>query len=302
MKYKDFYIHLLKESSDLELRRSELSREIDIVFNKLQDIRKNGRGDMYSRYADSEEYISLKRQYDKLHDELEYVMDELEPKATEPIRNPELINFDFITNILKKPQHKNEYTLNRVLKSKTSEFAVDFINLRNEVIKKVKELTSHIPYVDIEQLKYSLLFDGEHNHNIQQFFPVVIEVSASADDDMQISLTVDYNGKLEMFEGNDEASEETIKMVNKLLNPSGKQVRIYASHDSSIVLRIKDSGKLPKDLYVSPSKEYAEGYADLKGTRSLFTGVINVNDVSQESNVDWKTIDVTEIKNVRILN
>jgi hypothetical protein len=119
---------------------------------------------------------------------------------------------------------------------------------------------------------------------------------------MTISLLVHFDGKFEMFEGNDEASEATIKMVNKLLNPVGKAVRIYGSHDNSVVLRIKDSGKLPKNLYISPSKNYAEGYADLNGKRSLFTGIIDLNDVSQESHVDWKTIDFTEIKNVKILN
>ena len=112
---------------------------------------------------------------------------------------------------------------------------------------------------------------------------------------------VDHDGKvLEIFEGNDEATPETISMVNKLVNPSGKKVRIYGAHDARLVYKIDKTGYLPSNLFVSSYLPHAKSYLlDLKGERNLFSGVININDVSQESNLDWKTIGPTKIEKFR---
>ena len=87
--------------------------------------------------------------------------------------------------------------------------------------------------------------------------------------------------------------------MNKLVSPSGKKVRIYGAHTNDLISNIDINGYLPKGLYVSPNRNHAEGYLDLEGKRTLFTGLINVNDVNQESSVDWKTIVQTKIDHFR---
>jgi hypothetical protein len=90
-------------------------------------------------------------------------------------------------------------------------------------------------------------------------------------------------------------------LANKLVNPTGKPVRIYAAHDTKIVQDIDINEYLPANLYVSPYLPHAQSYLDLKGERSLFTGIININDVSRESDLDWRTIGKTRINKFKWL-
>lgn len=103
------------------------------------------------------------------------------------------------------------------------------------------------------------------------------------------------DGKFIIFEGNDEADGETIQLANKIVyGNKPRYVRVYGSHGSKVVDEIEKTGMLPTGLYVSPDKSYAEGYWG--EDRILFSGIIDANNVSQESEVDWKVLKPIPIK------
>lgn len=106
------------------------------------------------------------------------------------------------------------------------------------------------------------------------------------------------DNKFEIFEGNDHSDSKTIQIANKIVfGNKPKYVKVYGSHNNKIVEYIESTGLLPPNLYVSPKREYAEGYWG--EDRILFSGIINANDVSQESEVDWKTVQETPIQNFK---
>jgi hypothetical protein len=183
---------------------------------------------------------------------------------------------------------------------------IGYINLLNQVGRKIINLTQEIPYVDIKWVRECLLMQNDFKSTEDDFFPFPVYIAANPDqygDWMTIGVMIDQHGKItEISEGNDEATPETINMVNKMLNPQGKKVRIYASHKREVVQQIEISEYLPANLYVSPDREYASGYLDMEGVRSLFTGIIDINSVSQESHLDWRTLDKTKIEKFRWLS
>jgi hypothetical protein len=126
-------------------------------------------------------------------------------------------------------------------------------------------------------------------------------VSAKNKED-SIGILVHENGKMEIFEGNDEASTETIDMVNQIIyGDVEKWVKIYGQHGSELVEKIKSTHEIPVGIYVTPKYGYASSYWDMSGDRVMFTGMIDLKNVSQESEVDWKVIRECKIKNMRIL-
>lgn len=159
------------------------------------------------------------------------------------------------------------------------------------------------PYVDVEGLKSHLigwpsLFDrfmkGE-----AAMWPVPIYVSSSPSDKATIGLMVHKSGKLEMFEGNDEATTETIELVNDLMGLGSKMVTVYASHSETVVDKIRERGELLADLYVSPNKSHAAGYWG--EDRVLFSVEIPLSAVSQESHVDWRVLKSTPFKKFKFV-
>jgi len=177
---------------------------------------------------------------------------------------------------------------------------VEYFELLNSVAKLVISLTRNIPHVDDKYIKRYLLSQNEFHTSPEEFFPFPVYVSATPGDEDTIGIMIDKNGKvLEIHEGNDESSSETINMVNRMVNPSGKKVRIYGSHDTRLIHDIDEKGYLPKNLYVSPDKNHASGHLDLKGERSMFSGIIDINGVSQESDLDWRTMDKIKIEKFR---
>jgi hypothetical protein len=182
------------------------------------------------------------------------------------------------------------------------ELVEGYLAMLNKIAKDVIALTTNIPFVDVKSIKVYLLSQHDFHSKEDEFFPFPIYVSASPNDDMTIGIMIDQHGKvLDIHEGNDEATPETINMVNKMVNPKGRPVRIYACHNTKLVGDIEISGYLPKDLYVSQDRHHAAGHMDLHGERSMFTGIIDINSVSQESDLDWKTLDKTKIEKFRWL-
>jgi len=189
---------------------------------------------------------------------------------------------------------------------KKQEYARGYIELLNKVLAAVVQIVSNlkIPFVNFKLVKSYLLDLTEYRTNVEEFFPLPLYIAATRNTDgdwAEIGIMVDQNGKvLEIHEGNDEASPETIALANKLVNPSGKPVRVYGLHGTEVVRKIEDTGYLPANLYVSPDRGHSSRHWD-NTDRSMFTGIVNVNDLSQESDLDWKTVSQTKIDKFRWL-
>jgi uncharacterized protein YlzI (FlbEa/FlbD family) len=283
----------IHESSEL----TSLYKKSSELFDDIRRMRKTD-----PEYYNKDEYSRLKKEFDLVSDQIEDLQLEEEPEKELHVSNgQEYINYEYLDNIYRK-NPKNSI-VKRLIDYRGRAWATDFIELRNEVISKVKEHTSKIPYVNINSLKSSLLSaEDSEKTSLNEFFPIIIEVSSSPSDDMTISVVLESDGKFsKIFEGNDEATDETIRLVNNLINPVGKEVKIYGTHGREIVEKIRSTGTLPSGLYVSPDREYSSGYMDLEGDREKFSGHININDINQESDVDWKTINPTKIEKFRYL-
>ena len=185
-------------------------------------------------------------------------------------------------------------------------WATDYLNLLNKMLDYILEIVNklQIPHVNVKWLRDWLIEQSEFRMKPEEFFPFPLYISATPNTDgdwADIGITVDQNGKvLEIHEGNDEASSETIALANKLVNPSGKPVRVYGMHSTELCRKIEESGYLPANLYVSPDRGHSSRHWD-NTDRSMFTGIVNINDLSQESDLDWKTVSQTKIDKFRWL-
>jgi len=175
----------------------------------------------------------------------------------------------------------------------------DFLVMANKAIKiAVKPFRSL--YVNEKELKRRL-FESEFPSKVSGFFPLPVYVSSSRSDKMTIGILVHFNGKLEMFEGNDEASPETIQLVNDVLGVRGITKVVYGMHTDDVVYTIKRTNKIPKGLYVSPDRKYAEGHWRIGQQRVLFSCEIDLSVINQESEYDWKVLKNTKVKKIKIL-
>jgi len=183
-------------------------------------------------------------------------------------------------------------------------WAVDYLNLLNKVMAYILEIVRKLglPHVDVRWIRDHLLKQSEFKFKLEEFFPFPLYISSGPQDEATIGIMIDSNGKvLESHEGNDEATPETVQLVNKLVNPSGKKVRVYGLHGTALCYKIDETGYLPANLYVSPDRTHAGTHWQMGQDRSMFTGIINLNDVSQESEIDWKTMGNTKIEKFRWL-
>lgn len=172
-------------------------------------------------------------------------------------------------------------------------------NFANKLIKKVKENYNNV-FINEGNLAAHLLEAGEMNYNEEELFPIPLYVSATNDKADTIGILVDKDGKfIEIFEGNDEASAQTVKLVNNIMNPKGKLKWLYGSHGKEVVDTINKTMTLPANIYLSPSREYASSYWG-EG-REPFKVLVNINSLSQESEFDWKTIEETPIEKMELL-
>ena len=185
-------------------------------------------------------------------------------------------------------------------------WAEDYLNLLNKVFTYILELVKklNVPHVNEKMIRGFLLDQSEFKFKMEDFFPFPIYIAATpnADGDWaEIGVMIDHSGKvLEIHEGHDESSSETIALANKLVNPSGKKVRIYGMHGTKVVQQIEMSEYLPANLYVSPDRGHASRHWD-NTDRSMFTGIVDINNLSQESEIDWKTMGQTKIEKFRWL-
>ena len=135
-----------------------------------------------------------------------------------------------------------------------------------KVIKLTKNL--NVPHINIKFIKNNLLEQqGEFKFKVEEFFPFPVYVSAKPNVDgywAEIGILIDQNGKvLEIFEGNDEASVETIQLVNQLVNPAGKSVNIWI-HNTNLY-KNKKRRVFISNLYVSLIKNIWPNWTSLIG-------------------------------------
>lgn len=181
------------------------------------------------------------------------------------------------------------------------QYAKDYLTLLNQVLEQGIKIAKglNVPHVNLHMLKSYLLHQQEFKTNVEEFFPIPLYISAkpNADGDWaEIGIMIDQNGKvLEIHEGNDECAPETASLANRLINPSGKKERIWGLHGTDVVRKIEKTGYLPANLYVSPDRGHSSRHWD-NTDRSMFTGIVDSNNLSKESDLDWKTIGPTKIE------
>ncbi len=184
------------------------------------------------------------------------------------------------------------------------QYAIEYLELLNRVLAHVLQIVKalKIPHVNLNYIKASVLEQHEFRTKEEEFFPFPLYVAANQTPDgdwAEVGIMIDSNGKvLETHEGNDEATPETVAMVNRMVNPKGKMVRVYGLHGTEVVRKIEETGYLPANLYVSPDRGHASRHWD-QSDRSMFTGIVDQNNLSQESEIDWKTIGPTKIEKFR---
>ena len=235
-------------------------------------------------------------------------------RLTEMIDHPHAITIDDVDDLLVSGwANRDSVSLLKTLEAfyysnnpTNKGWVEDYLMILNKVMDLAIQIAKNlkVPHYDVKFIKKYLLSQSEFHMKPEEFFPLplYIAATANADGDMaEIGIMVDQNGKvLEIHEGNDEASPETIALANKLVNPSGKKVRVYGIHGTAVCRKIEDTGYLPPNLYVSPDRAHAASHWD-NTDRSLITGIVDVNDLSQESDLDWKTVGNTKIDKFRWL-
>ena len=151
----------------------------------------------------------------------------------------------------------------------------NLLKMLSQAGTKALQILGNVPYFDKYQLIYNMLDVSELPYKVSDFFPMSVYVSASPNDKQTIGIMVHANGKKEMFEGSDEASEETYDLVDEILG-NIKPVTVYGFHGEETVEKIRKSNVLPKGLYMSPSKKYALGYWSLEENRLPFEKNLNM--------------------------
>jgi hypothetical protein len=158
------------------------------------------------------------------------------------------------------------------------------IAIRNQVLEYVRKKLQGI-YYDEKNLKRRLLTYSLEVYDYASHFPAIVYVSSSPTDEMTIGLELHQDGHFEMFEGNEEATPETLDLVNNLLGVGNKKIRVWSNQSHEIAEKIR-SGTIPKGIFVSPKREVAEAYWE-EG-RELVSFEIPLKSLSQVSDIDWQ--------------
>jgi len=158
------------------------------------------------------------------------------------------------------------------------------IAIRNQVLEDVRKKLQGIHY-DENNLKRRLLTYSLEVNDYASHFPAIVYVSSSPTDEMTIGLELHQDGHFEMFEGNEEATPETLDLVNNLLGVGNKKIRVWSNQSHEIAEKIR-AGTIPKGIFVSPKREVAEAYWG-EG-RELVNFEIPLKNLSQVSDIDWQ--------------
>jgi len=183
--------------------------------------------------------------------------------------------------------------------SEEKDVAESIMKVYAKAIDQAVKILGKVPYYSKKDLIHNLLSREEFSDDIKDYFPIPVNISAKQKGDT-IGIMVHFDGKKELFEGNDEASHETLDLVDQILEVGDKEVKVYGSHGKDVVNEISATKTLPANLYVSPQKSHAASYYG--EDRILFSCIIKLKDIARESEIDWKTKRETPIKNFKTWN
>jgi len=175
-----------------------------------------------------------------------------------------------------------------------------FLQMYSKAGSKALQILGNVPYYSKQSLIESLLSTEMLPEKESDIWPIPIYVSSSPTDKATIGILVHSNGKKEMFEGNDEATDETYDMVDEILG-NVKPIIVYGNHGEKTVEQIRSSNMLPKGIFMSPSKKYALGYWSLEENRLAFSCEVMSNAFRKESEYDWKTKKEVKIKKFKFI-
>lgn len=167
---------------------------------------------------------------------------------------------------------------------------------------KALKMLGDVPYYSKKDFMLNFLDHDEllFYENDSDLWPISVYISSGPQDKATVGIMIHQNGKKELFEGNDEATAETYDLVDEVLG-NVKPVTVYAQHGEKVVEKIRKTNTLPADIYVSPSRKYAEGYWSLEENRVFFSCEAMSNAFRKESDVDWKTKKITKIKKFKYM-
>lgn len=187
--------------------------------------------------------------------------------------------------------------LNRSQNAEDVNACDEMLKMYSQVIHRVAKIIGPAPFLSKKSLLENMLAQEEFASSEKDYFPIVAYVGQNETDN--IGILVYFDGKKELFEGNDEASDETLELVDTILGIGEKKVTVYGSHNKQIVDQIENTSLLPANLYISPDKKHAASYWG--DDRILFSCLLRLKDVSQESPIDWRTRKETKIENFKLV-
>lgn len=214
------------------------------------------------------------------------------------------ITYDDLLDLDSPPSRMDQIYIDYVQdpenKDAVEEFYIPMVNkIFKAVFKLLAQKTKRKFYISPSDLLNSIIIQEDYG-NVGKNVVVYISATPKRIDTIGIIIEDIFksNTKIEEFEGNDEASSDSEDLVNDILGIGDKPVQVYASHTQDIVDQIQRKKLVPKGLFVSPSRKYAESYWG--EDRVLFTTIIKMSDVSRHSEYDWMIKQDTKIDNIMV--
>jgi DNA topoisomerase-1 len=202
------------------------------------------------------------------------------------------ITMDDVDKWLQKNAHYNhgvrksdaQMSMEVISSFRDDKYGAWWLKQANEALRKVHTVMHGRPY-DVANAKERIMvsqavMDGDTD----AIFPFPVYVSAGGDPNT-VGLDVSKDGEFTMFEGNDEATPETLNLVNELLGNAERMITVWSSQPSDIAQRIR-AGDIPRGIFVSPKREVAAGYWG-EG-RELVKFKLPLKRVAQHSEIDWQ--------------
>lgn len=163
------------------------------------------------------------------------------------------------------------------------DYVQGFISQVSETGSRALRLLGPIPHLDRSSF-IQQFFTGEDIFDAARNWPIVAYVSGGGED--TVGLEIGEDGTVKIFEGNDEASEATLDLVNRLTKAGDQLVRVWTSQPEEVVVKIKTELVVPAGIYVSPVRSHAEGY--WAPGRELIWLKLPLGAMDQESELDWR--------------
>ena len=185
---------------------------------------------------------------------------------------------------------KAEY-INRI--NAEVEKKVDEFNKAAEIVKSKTNVNVEPPR--IAQMITSIVdSDSDSEEKV-----VILRIYTSdPDNDIGIAVNTD-NGKIEIFEENEEADSDLLDAVTSLTSDPEAYETVYSAQNEALCEQIIQSGKIPEKMFFSKNKRYAQGY--LQEGRDIITFKIQNKYIAKHSDVDFVSRSEAPVLNARYL-